>query len=314
LSPEQVDFDIRLLEVGGLGLSTVRARLQNRLDLPSVMPVLDGTRVTRGVVRPTIAVLSDDWPRRPLSKPIHEHFGVRADTTVILTAFADDRHLEGLWSQRRRFIEHLDTVRPTAVIAPSFSTWRGDPWVEHAYQIKRSFEFYRLLQDAGQVAIPHIAWGLRVDADGVAAWLNENRITEIAVDAQCIGSLATQWIDELAWLRDAIDAAPHLIVGGLGPSPALHSLLRVWPETTFLYNGVAVAAAHRELRFDDAGRRCRVRHPRSQAAWPVLWPISTADPPPADLYRRSLEAFEIEVAAARERVARDACRSERRAA
>jgi hypothetical protein len=207
--------------------------------------------------------------------------------------FARDRDLEAIWRDRRSFVSLVKALQPSGVIAPSYSTWLGDLWPEHRYSMKRSFEFYRLLQDQGLVAIPHLAWGRQVDAADLVDWINLNEPDIVAVDAQCLGPLFDVWLPQLGWLCERLTNVPNLVVGGIRPGPRLERLVQVWPQVTFIYNGLRFAASHRELRVADDGRLQIVRHARPSHDLPNLsLDVSNEDVPAAVLYQRSLRVFE----------------------
>ncbi len=302
LSPGQRDFDARLLEIGGFDLATVVARPQRPLALPPVMPVVDGSTDCRGVYRPTVVVPLDvvRQSRLPDTK-LQGLLDLPDDVDVLVSLFAKDRELEAIWEDRRAFVSLLVALRPSAIVAPSYSTWAGDPWTEHRYSMKRSFEYYRILQDHGLVAIPHLAWGRKVDAEDLAAWLNRNNPETVTLDAQCLGPMFDRWVGELGWLRGRLERVPSLLVGGIHPGIRLHRIVEAWPESSFIYNGIRFAASHRELRVGADGAVHRVRHASAKPDQPRLrLGLPEDDLPPAILYQRSLGKFERAVAASRD--------------
>ena len=148
LAPDQRDFDARFLEVGGLDLDTVVMRPQGRLVLPSVMPVIDGSEASLGVHRAMVAVLLDQTRRSGRAEAsLRECLHVPPSVATLLAPFAPDDDLEALWRDRSNFLRTLLRLRPSAVTAPSYSTWDGESWLEHRYSMKRSMEFVRILQD-----------------------------------------------------------------------------------------------------------------------------------------------------------------------
>lgn len=299
LSPVQADFDTRMLEVGGFDFSTVVARPQRPLVLPPVLPVVDGSAVCHGVFRPTVVVPLDAVPRAlPPAGTLHAQLKLPADVDALVSLFDKDRVLEAIWRDRGVFVPLLAALRPSGVLVPSYSTWAGDPWTEHRYAIKRSFEFFRILQDHGILAIPHLAWGRRVDAEDLVSWLNGNRVDTVAVDAQCLGPLFDRWLGELAWLRERLDGAPSLLVCGIHPGMRLRQIVHVWPEVSFIYNGLRLAASYRELRIGADGRPRRVRHaPMPTLDRPNLGlQLPEEDVSAALLYQRSLREFERVIA------------------
>jgi Domain of unknown function (DUF4417) len=307
LAPDQSDFDARFLEVGGLGLETVTTRPQGRLVLPSVMPVIDGSEASVGVHRATVAVLLEQtWRSGRDEASLRECLHLPPSVATLVAPFAPDDDLEALWRDRSNFLRKLLRLRPSAVTAPSYSTWGGESWLEHRYSMKRSLEFVRILQDHGLFAIPHLAWGRQRDAQDLADWLDQNRSNVVSVDAQCAGPIFYAWLAELAWLRDQLRDRPTLIVSGVRPGRRLRSLVAVWPESAFIYNGIRLAASHRELRLQSDGRAVTVRYGRpSTEDRPTLGLIPTDgdDPSPDLLYRRSLHEFERSVALYRGRQA-----------
>ncbi len=286
LSPVQPDFDMLMLEVGGLDLDTIAAGPQRALDLPVVIPAIDGTDASRGVFRPAVAVMLKDWPtaRNMLIRTDtpHEWLGIPRDIQILLTLFGSDRDLERLWHDRGQFTAALDMFPPTAVIVPGFSIWDGDLWLEHRFQMKRSWEFLRLLEGHGHYAIPHLSWDRRIDATDVADWLNFNAVDVVAFDGQCLGGTVPRWLSQLAWLRERLVRPPTLVAAGIRSARALRDLFEVWPDTRVVYNGLRTAGAHRELRTGPGGTLHRVRHPRPDSDdRPSLWaPGGDADPRP----------------------------------
>lgn len=305
LAPVQRDFDPRFLEVGGLDLDTVVWQPQGRLAMPSVMPVVDDTEASRRVHRATVAVLLDQtWRSARNGASLRESLGLPPNVQTIVAPFARDDDLEALWSDRASFVRALLRLRPSAVTAPSYSTWVGELWLEHRYSMKRSMEFVRILQDHGLFAIPHLAWGRRTDAEDLGDWLDRNRPTVVTVDAQCAGPIFDAWLAELAWLRGQLRARPTLVVSGVRPGRRLQGLVSVWPESAFIYNGIRLAASHRELRLRSDGRAITVRYaqPSTQDRLALgLISAETDDPSPSLLYRRSLDEFERSLALCRQR-------------
>ncbi len=298
LRPLQPDFDTRVLAVGGLDFDTVVAKPQRAIELPRVIPAIDGTEASRGVFRPAVAVMLKDWPsaRSMITRTDtpQEWLGLPREIHILLTLFGPDRDLERLWDDRSLFVRALDKFSPTALVGPGFSTWDGDPWLEHRYQLKRSWEFFRLLQDHGHNAIPHLSWGRQIDASDVADWLNDNDVDIVAVDGQCLADTVPIWLAQLAWLRQRLSRPPTLLVAGIRSAPYLRDLFEVWPDTRVVYNGLRTAGAHRELRSGPGGTLYRVRHPRTDSAdRPGLWALGAdADPTPGHLYQRSIRTLE----------------------
>ena len=304
LSPDQSDFDTRFLEVGGLDLDTVGVRPQGRLLLPPVMPVVDETGTSRGVHRPMVAVLLDQmWRSARDGITLSRSLGLPANVGTLVAPFARDEDLEALWQDRPKFLRALLGLRPSAVIGPSYSTWVGHSWLEQRYAMKRSLEVVRIFQDQGLFAIPHLAWGRRRDAEDLGDWLARNEPAVAAVDAQCVGPIFDAWLAELAWLRDQLHTRPALIVGGIRSGLRLQRIVSVWPESSFIYNGVRLAASHRQLRLRSDGRLTIVRYGRAPMGDLSLglMPQDSQEPSPDLLYRRSLHEFERSLARCRGR-------------
>jgi hypothetical protein len=304
LSPDQSDFDTRFLEVGGLDLDTVDVRPQGRLLLPPVMPVVDETGTSRGVHRPMVAVLLDQmWRSARDGITLSRSLGLPANVGTLVAPFARDEDLEALWQDRPKFLRALLGLRPSAVTGPSYSTWVGHSWLEQRYAMKRSLEVVRIFQDQGLFAIPHLAWGRRRDAEDLGDWLERNEPTVAAVDAQCVGPIFDAWLAELAWLRDQLHTRPALIVGGIRSGLRLQRIVSVWPESSFIYNGVRLAASHRQLRLRSDGRLTIVRYGRAPMGDLSLglMPQDSQEPSPDLLYRRSLHEFERSLARCRGR-------------
>jgi hypothetical protein len=230
------------------------------------------------------------------TESLHMILGVGKDVQIFVSLFLADRDLERLWVDRHPVVERLATLRPSAVIAPSYSVWARDPWTEQRYAIKRSLEFYRILQDRGLIAIPHVAWGRRIDAAAVVEWLNQNHPAVVAVDAQCLGPLLEQWARQLAWLREGLVDVPTLLVGGLRPGRRLNRVVAAWKESSYIFNGLRMSASHRELRLAADGRSLQVRHvPHKADQETLLSGLLNNDKEPSLLYERSLRAFEQSV-------------------
>lgn len=304
LSADAPDFDSRLLEIGGFDLSTVRARPQRSLVLPHVMPVIDGSAESFGVYRPVVIVPVDAVRTEFGSRTFRSQLSIPSGVQLIVSMYADDRTLESIWNDRPSVVSRLVALRPAAVLAPSYSAWSGDPWTEQRYALKRSLEFYRILQDNALPAIPHLVWGRSIDAADLVEWLTNNRPDTIATDAQCVGPLFEAWVRQLAWIYERLARPPLLVVSGIQPGYRLHRTIAAWPESRFVYNGLRLAASHRELRLRTDGRLRRVRH-AAHASIQLSLPLGLRDPDPAGsvLYQRSLRVFERAVIAAGERVA-----------
>ena len=300
LAPVQSDFDARFLEVGGFDLDTVVWQRQGRLAIPSVMPVVDDTEASHDVHRATVAVLLDQtWRSGRSGASLRESLHLPPNVQTIVAPFARDDDLEALWRDRASFVRALLRLRPSAVTAPSYSTWGGESWLEHRYSMKRSMEFIRIFQDHGLFAIPHLAWGRQADAQDLGDWLDRNRPTVVAVDAQCAGPIFDSWLAELAWLRSQLRTRPTLVVSGVRPGRRLQSLVSVWPESAFIFNGIRLASSYRELRLQSDGQAVTVRYGRSSTGdRATLGLVSGADDALSSglLYQRSLREFDRAVA------------------
>ena len=256
LSPSRQDFDLRVLEIGGLDLETVRLRADAPMPVPRVIPVVDGGRASWGVSRPAVAVMLD--AARPVrtrrKESLRETLGVGPEVSIVLTLFASDGDLERLWHERLAFVERLRLLRPSAVISPSFSVWHGDDWVEQRYAMKRSLEFARIVQEVGLRAIPHVSWGRETDALDLARWINSNRPGMIAIDTQCLAGLFDDWLRQLDFIRERIAVPPRLLIGGTRPGQRLQRIATTWPECSFLYNGLQPAASGHVMNIGPDGR------------------------------------------------------------
>lgn len=261
VDPTRTDFINLLAELGGLELSTTRARRQLTPTLPDFVPQVDGTAASSGVRSPWVLVNLGVWRRRAgivrrrLDLSMRQRLNLPDDTRIVLVLFGKDALLDGeVWPRRGDLIDAIGVWRPDLVVAPDFSVWQGDPWLSQRVSIVRSLRLFERLQDAGVPAVPHVYWASRSDVEDWAAWLRTNRVDMIAVDLQCIGLGLRRYLTELATFRAMLDRPPVLFINGMRPGARMRMLQAIWPESVFTADLLRLAAKRRTLvlRPDDS--------------------------------------------------------------
>ena len=285
LNPLDPDFHEHLASTGGLDFDVTVARPQPLLHLPSFVAQVDGNKICRGLIRPWVAVTLGEWMKRNGAKrkatgSMSERLNLHPGTRVILLLFANDPLLETrFWPSRHQFLEDLKTWKPDVVVAPDFSVWLGDPWMERQWAIVRSLRLYGLLQERGITAIPHVFWGDKGQFDEWVEWLQANRVQWISMDLQCQrGPHWTRFLLELAEFRKALGGSvPRLLVNGTLNERTIRAILEIWPETSFTSNVTALAYHRREPVQTRDGSTRRIERPGAN---------------PGDLFLQRVESIE----------------------
>lgn len=262
LSGASPDVGAALAEVGGLQLDLTRLRSQPRIDLPSVLAQVDGTRACAGVVRPVMAITFSVLRRRVglnerRAMKLTECLHLPDTSRVGLVLFASDADLEDLWTRRVGWVERFVRLQPSFVVAPDLSVWAGDHALATRYNIVRSLRFTELLQSRGLTVIPHFYWANDRDLADIGSWLDSNRPEAFAIDLQCLTGHALTFLGELAWLREQVTDPPRLLASGWDVGRRLERLLRVWPNTSVTRNYVPEVAQHVAVRTAEGGRMLR---------------------------------------------------------
>ena len=269
LNPLDPDFHEHLASTAGLDLDVTVARPQPAFYLPSLVPQVDGNKICQGLNRPWVAITLGEWMKRngrkrKSSGSMSERLSLHPGTRVILLLFANDPLLETwFWPSRHQILEDLKTWKPDVVVAPDFSVWHRDPWMERQWAIVRSLRLYGLLQEHGIAAIPHVFWGDKDQFEQWVRWLQANRVQWISMDLQCQrGPHWSRFLLELAEFRKALDdSAPRLLVNGTLNERTIRAILEIWPETSFTSNVTALAYHRREAVRSRDGSIKRIEKP-----------------------------------------------------
>ncbi len=175
MHPLRPDLTERLWECGGLDIRIrTRATQQPLARLPSYIPRV---QVRAGFEAPECAAVAVPLDRVALLRRVTRAAEIKralklpAEAIVIVSSFQEDSVLDRAWHHRRTLVQSLATAGYDLVTVPNFSVWKGDPPLEHRYNIARSLRMFEMLVEAGVPTIPHVSWYLlRPDVD---EWISE---------------------------------------------------------------------------------------------------------------------------------------------
>lgn len=186
LHPRNPETSEYLEEVGGPGFDDVIARRQPRIQLPEFAHRIRVRRALRGTLDdPTYLIGPEVVDRRRVlsCQELREHTGLAADQRVGLILFGKDSLLERLWVRRFMLVPEIANAGYDFCIPPSYSNYTDRPRPEYLYNVKRSLEFFQLLQIHRVPSIPRVAWVIDHDAARLATWVNANpSIDSVALD------------------------------------------------------------------------------------------------------------------------------------
>jgi hypothetical protein len=153
-------------------------------DLPEYLPQVRTRSALAGALRePVYAVRADVVVGRRrhvlAAADLKTRVGLRPTQKLVLLLFGQDQVLERLWNDSPALLPEIAAAGFDLVVGPSYSTWTPRPRTEHLYNLKRSFIFYRALQQLGAPAVPRLAWVTEHDVRRCAAWVLANPAVEL---------------------------------------------------------------------------------------------------------------------------------------
>jgi hypothetical protein len=182
-NPETWDY---FTEVGGPGFDDIVARDQLHIRLPPFAHRIRPESALRGQLRDPLYLLGPEAITRHhvLDRPRLDAITGLADKQRIgLILFGKDDLLETIWYRRFQLIPQIAAAGYDFCVPPSYSNYWRRPRPEYLYNIKRSLDFFQLLQIHGVPAIPRLAWLIGHDVDRCAAWVAANpSVSLIALD------------------------------------------------------------------------------------------------------------------------------------
>jgi Domain of unknown function (DUF4417) len=199
-NPETWDY---FMDVGGPGFDDIVARDQPRIRLPPFTHRIRSRRALRGQLRDSLYLIGPEAVvrRRVLNRAqLATITGLSVGQRAGLILFGKDQLLEDLWYRRFQLIPEIAKSGYDFCVTPSYSNYTNRPRPEYLYNIKRSLEFFQLLQIHGVPAIPRLAWLIEHDVDRCAAWVVANpSVSLVALDYS--DSTRGGWQRELSLLR-----------------------------------------------------------------------------------------------------------------
>ena len=210
-----------LTEAGSLLFDDVVARPQSLPWLPPFIP-----QIKRGLrplpQYPAYAVSSNIMQNEIVSG--HDLSGKRSllgiprDSAFVLLLHGKDRDIEPLWEWQDNVIAAIKSGNFDLVVPPDFSIMWDEPRFEHLVNMRRTLQFFRLLQDNDIPTVPHLFWYRDIDVDRHIEWLRCNPcVSTIAINLQ-LASEAKVWrhfLDGLRRLQTQLPRRLHFLLCGV---------------------------------------------------------------------------------------------------
>lgn len=197
--PETWDY---LHEVGGVGFEDIVARPQPPIVLPPFADRIRPRRALRGQLSNALYLIGPKAVVRSqplICQQVRTMTGLARDQDVGLILFGTDRVLEDLWTERFLLIGPIAAAGYAFCVPPSYSNYTDRPRTQFLYNIKRSLEFFQLLQIHGVPTMPRLAWLIEHDVRRCADWIEANPVVEM-VALDLAGSSPRGWQRELRLL------------------------------------------------------------------------------------------------------------------
>jgi len=214
-----------IAEIGGLGLSDIRAM---RVSLPSLPPIIPQISPDPAWCPPSSTYTYATSLRHYLSAKrfqaptdVRKRLHLPAHAKLVLLCFEKDSYLENAWTKQFEADVYGKIARAgfDLVTAFDFSIYTQHPRLEHRINIKRSLLTFQRLQQAGAPAIPYVTAFDDSDLDIWANWLDDNReVTMIAVNLQTLKQqpgARQEAIDMLLGLTDRVGRPLACLVAGV---------------------------------------------------------------------------------------------------
>jgi hypothetical protein len=281
MHPLRADLTERLWECGGLDIRIrARATQQPLPPLPSYIPRVQPRRGFHASQCAAVAVPLDRVGVSGRVKPsaqVKAALSLPAEAIVIVSSFQDDSVLETAWRHRRALVESLAPAGYDLVTVPNFSVWKGDPPLEHRYNIARSLRMFEMLVEAGVPTIPHVSWYLlRPDVD---EWIGELRrwsgLPAFSLDAQTLDK-EDDWAWALRGLRrlfEGIGQDWDVLLNGVAQPDRIREVTRICGRVHVMNERPFQRAMSRHVSVDG---------------------VSTGRPAPADKHPTEIFAVEVQ--------------------
>lgn len=203
ISCKHPDLEFHLRDINGLDFSMITGKANPQFHVPRYVPIISRDFFgydADAVKYDTIAVsLKDIFTSAPKMYAGRLHVNnlklrenlltlpIFQNKRVILLSSGQDALIEKVWEERDgiKFFSKIAKMGFSLVTGMNFSIFFGECPVGQAINLKKSLEYFDLLQKVGVPTIPHIYWAHRFHLQRLADWLNENSgITIVTVNCQ----------------------------------------------------------------------------------------------------------------------------------
>ena len=264
------DFADRVREVETFDLGTVpRAPVLAAPPLPRLIPVIYGrtARYTPAVCTEAALRLYQMFDRRT-GKPrftshgaLCKHFGIRPDTTILLTGVNRDPPLERWWELgeacRIPIIRAMRAIGISLVTTPNYSLFTDRPRWDDLHAIKRiAIVHEEFLREEIPAAL-HINGRTETDFERWTSYIaGRPEITHLAYEFTTGTRCAERRKQHLIWLDElaaAVGRPLHLVVrGGIAVFPVL---TRIFAGVTVLDTSIYMKTMKRQRAYRNAKAR-----------------------------------------------------------
>jgi len=156
--------------------------------------------------------------------------GIPRDSAFVLLLHGKDRDIEPLWKWQDNVIAAIKSGKFDLVVPPDFSIMWDEPRFEHLVNMRRTLQFFRLLQDNDIPTVPHLFWYRDIDLHRHIEWLTSNPcVSTIAINLQ-LGREDEVWrhfLDGLRRLQTELPRRLHFLLCGVS-DPARIFEARSW--------------------------------------------------------------------------------------
>lgn len=244
----------------GVGFSDILAKKQERIGLPSYVPMIPhgSGQITSNIELPWAAVtLNHILSKKECLLPINirKHLGINDQTKIILLNYALDKPLEHIWPRRDVYFETIAKMGFNLVTAIDYSIWHDQQHAERLINLKRSLITFSDFQNFGIPTVPHVYWYGRKDLSRWAEWLNNNpEVYMMAINLQTINqNLWDQTLLDLKYFVSILPRPVKFLITGPSNIFRIHDIGSIIPDL-ILTNTLAAMLAHCWQTVDEHGK------------------------------------------------------------
>jgi hypothetical protein len=287
ISCKNLDKDIYLKEVDGLGFDTVKIQ-QPTIPFFPVIPIIDrgmfnlpGDQIESKVVGVSLEDIFSSAPtykdgHQVLSPLVIRHNVLRSPVfkgkTPILFASGRDILIENLWQEFNvlDFAEAIHRMGFLAVTGINFSLFFGECPFSHALNLKKSLKSIQLFHGAGTTVIPHVYFLHELHLKLWLQWLKENpTVGTITINCQFRRKENGAFMEEgIIYLLENVGRKLTIILEGSNPRSMPKLFKKYRDSIVVAMKGMSLSASIAHSQYQIVGGK--LKHINA-------WPTPVAD-------------------------------------